>query len=76
MGDKPMAERLRIIYAGLTEIIETYRPEEFAIEKVFLSRNVDSALKLGQARGLPSSVAPTQGFPSTNIPPARSSRPR
>ena len=52
MGDKPMAERLQIIYAGLTEIIETYRPEEFAIEKVFLSRNVDSALKLGQARGV------------------------
>lgn len=52
MGDKPMAERLQVIYAGLTEIIETYRPEEFAIEKVFLSRNVDSALKLGQARGV------------------------
>ena len=52
MGNRPMAERLQVIYSGLTEIIETYRPDEFAIEKVFLSRNVDSALKLGQARGV------------------------
>jgi crossover junction endodeoxyribonuclease RuvC len=51
MGEKPLAERLQVIYAGLAEIIATYRPMEFAIEQVFLARNADSALKLGQARG-------------------------
>ena len=43
--------RLKLLLDGLGEIIETYRPGEVAIEKVFMARNPDSALKLGQARG-------------------------
>jgi crossover junction endodeoxyribonuclease RuvC len=43
--------RLKRLLAGLGEIIETYRPDEVAIEKVFMARNPDSALKLGHARG-------------------------
>ncbi len=43
-------ERLRSIFFGLGEIVRAYRPTEIAIERVFLSRNADSALKLGQAR--------------------------
>ncbi len=45
------AERLGIIFDGVTRIIEQYHPEEMAIERVFLNKNADSALKLGQARG-------------------------
>ena len=63
MGTKPMSERLGIIYAGLSEIIETYRPEVLAIEQVFLSRNVDSALKLGQARGVAMVCGANAGLP-------------
>ncbi|MEQ6884612.1 crossover junction endodeoxyribonuclease RuvC [Salicola sp. Rm-C-2C1-2] len=63
MGDKAMPERLQTIHAGLAEIIETYRPEEMAIEKVFLSRNVDSALKLGQARGVAIVCGANAGLP-------------
>jgi len=63
MGDKPMSERLRIIYAGLAEIIETYRPGVLAVEQVFLSRNVDSALKLGQARGVAIVCGANAGLP-------------
>jgi crossover junction endodeoxyribonuclease RuvC len=44
------AERLRSIFLALGEIVREYRPTEMAIERVFLSRNADSALKLGQAR--------------------------
>jgi crossover junction endodeoxyribonuclease RuvC len=44
------SERLRSIFAGLGHIVREYRPAEIAIERVFLSRNADSALKLGQAR--------------------------
>lgn len=44
-------ERLRLIFEALSEIIESYRPEEVAIEQVFVNRNPASALKLGQARG-------------------------
>jgi crossover junction endodeoxyribonuclease RuvC len=43
--------RLKRLLQGLGEIIETHRPDEVAIEKVFMARNPDSALKLGHARG-------------------------
>ncbi|MCI0506663.1 MAG: crossover junction endodeoxyribonuclease RuvC [Gammaproteobacteria bacterium] len=44
-------ERLRIIFNGIQELLIQYLPDQVAIEKVFMHRNVDSALKLGQARG-------------------------
>lgn len=47
-----MPARLKIIYAGITEIITQFQPGVFAIEEVFMARNADSALKLGQARGV------------------------
>ena len=47
----PLADRLRIIHARVAELIVLHRPSEIAIERVFLSKNADSALKLGQARG-------------------------
>jgi crossover junction endodeoxyribonuclease RuvC len=49
---KLMPERLQEIHTGLTEIIEQYQPTISAIEQVFVHRNVASALKLGQARGV------------------------
>ena len=51
VGEKHMAERLQVIFHSLATLIGEYRPEEFAIEQVFMARNPDSALKLGQARG-------------------------
>ena len=47
----PLADRLRIIHARVTELIAEHSPQEIAVERVFLSKNADSALKLGQARG-------------------------
>jgi crossover junction endodeoxyribonuclease RuvC len=46
-----LADRLKIIFAGIREIVAQQQPDEIAIEKVFMHRNADSALKLGQARG-------------------------
>ena len=43
--------RLKRLLEGLGDILDTHRPDEVAIEKVFMARNPDSALKLGQARG-------------------------
>ena len=43
--------RLKTVYEGVSEIITTYNPTVVAIEKVFMARNADAALKLGQARG-------------------------
>ena len=47
----PLADRLRIIHAQVAELIRVHAPQEVAVERVFLAKNADSALKLGQARG-------------------------
>lgn len=51
VGTLDFADRLCAIFEALTEIILQHEPREAAVEKVFMSRNADSALKLGQARG-------------------------
>lgn len=51
VGSLPIAQRLARIHAELVDIIGLWRPTEAAVERVFVGRNVDSALKLGQARG-------------------------
>lgn len=45
------AARLRLIFEGLRALMVQHGPVEVAVERVFVSRNADSALKLGQARG-------------------------
>lgn len=47
----PAAERLRRIHLEVRRIVESLMPDAVAVERVFVNRNVDSALKLGQARG-------------------------
>jgi crossover junction endodeoxyribonuclease RuvC len=54
----PLADRLRIIHGRVTELIGLHRPQEVAVERVFLSKNADSALKLGQARGAALAAVP------------------
>jgi crossover junction endodeoxyribonuclease RuvC len=46
-----LTERLQEIFIGVESLTSEFRPDEVAIERVFMSRNADSALKLGQARG-------------------------
>ncbi|QTS87831.1 crossover junction endodeoxyribonuclease RuvC [Ectopseudomonas khazarica] len=50
-GNGALAERLQIVFRGVSEVIATYGPMTMGIEQVFMARNADSALKLGQARG-------------------------
>jgi len=50
-AEPAFAARLHDIYVGVAAIVAQYRPEEIAVERVFVHRSVDSALKLGQARG-------------------------
>jgi crossover junction endodeoxyribonuclease RuvC len=45
------AVRLCEIFRCMQTVVAQYRPHEIAVEKVFVNRNVESALKLGQARG-------------------------
>jgi crossover junction endodeoxyribonuclease RuvC len=46
------ATRLQQLFVGLQEIMQTHSPDEAVIEQVFMHRNPQSALKLGQARGV------------------------
>ncbi len=46
-----LSEKLRQIFLGLQKVIQTFQPQEAAIEQIFMHENPNSALKLGQARG-------------------------
>jgi len=50
-GSGALPERLQAVYRGVSEIIRSHGPVTMGIEQVFMARNADSALKLGQARG-------------------------
>ena len=50
-GSGEFTERLGIIFTELSSLIREYRPDQAAIETVFVAHNAASAIKLGQARG-------------------------
>jgi crossover junction endodeoxyribonuclease RuvC len=62
LGNETFHLRLKQIFDELTEIIEVHAPAEVAIERVFMARNPDSALKLGQARGAAICAVVNQGL--------------
>lgn len=51
VADLEVPERLCTIFDELSNVIKEHAPQHASIEKIFMSRNPDSALKLGQARG-------------------------
>ncbi len=58
----PLPTRLNTIFDRLCAIIEEHRPDNVAIEEVFYSLNVKSALKLGQVRGVAMLAASSAGL--------------
>ena len=62
-GEGPIPQRLKTIVDGIVQVIEQYQPDEMAIEQVFMARNADSALKLGQARGAAIAAAVFRDLP-------------
>ena len=63
LGEGDFSMRLRRLLDGLAAVIDAHRPDEVAIERVFLARNPDSALKLGQARGAAISAVVLRDLP-------------
>jgi crossover junction endodeoxyribonuclease RuvC len=61
--DVSLPERLKVIFDGVSSLIEQHIPQEFAIEQVFMAKNAGSALKLGQARGAAIVAAASQELP-------------
>ncbi|MBK8507374.1 MAG: crossover junction endodeoxyribonuclease RuvC [Candidatus Competibacteraceae bacterium] len=62
-SDRPAPERLKTIFEAVAALIETYHPAEAAVEQVFMHRNPDSAIKLGQARGAALCAVVMAGLP-------------
>lgn len=63
----PAPERLARLFDGLCDVIGHYRPERVAVEEVFLNRNPQSSLKLGQARGVALLAAGRAGLPVAEL---------
>ena len=63
-GSGELAPRLRTIFEAVVALVEEHRPDEVAIERVFVHVNPDSALKLGQARGAALCAALARGAPA------------
>ncbi|WP_281889006.1 crossover junction endodeoxyribonuclease RuvC [Paenibacillus sp. YYML68] len=57
------AFRLKQVYEAMVQLIDKYKPDAVAIEKLFFNRNVTTALTVGQARGVLMLAAVQKGLP-------------
>jgi crossover junction endodeoxyribonuclease RuvC len=64
-----MPVRLQLIYNRLVDVINRYHPDEFAIESAFYGKNVQSAMKIGHARGVSILAAVQHEIPTTEYSP-------
>lgn len=67
---EPMPQRLKQLYDGICEILRSYNPSVCAVEQLFFSRNVTTALSVGQARGIVMLAAANAGIPVLEYTPA------
>jgi crossover junction endodeoxyribonuclease RuvC len=56
------AERLRLLHAALTALVAQHRPARVGVERLFFQRNVQTAMVVGQARGIALLVAAEAGL--------------
>jgi len=66
-AESGLPARLQVIYSGVQELMTRYRPAAVAVEQVFMARNADSALKLGQARSAAICGTFAQGVASAEV---------
>ncbi|MFC2016054.1 crossover junction endodeoxyribonuclease RuvC [Chloroflexota bacterium] len=68
-ANQPLATRLQIIYYGLTKVAQESRPDAAAVEELFFSRNVRTALSVGHARGVALLALAEAGLPISEYKP-------
>ena len=49
---KPMPQRLRAIFKGVSQLMETFQPEDVAFEELFFSKNITTGMAVSAARGV------------------------
>lgn len=69
-GRGNLSARLGMIYAELGEVARRHAPDAFSLERNFLARNVQSAFRLGEARGVAMAAAALAGLPLSEYTPA------
>jgi crossover junction endodeoxyribonuclease RuvC len=62
-ADSPLPDRLNLIHSTVAELIETHKPDIVAVERLFFSKNAQSAFGVGQARGVVLLAAAQAGVP-------------
>ncbi len=69
-ADRPLEERLGLVYDGLCEVIERLAPEAVAVESIFHAKFANAAIKLGHVRGVALLAAAHAALPVHDYPPA------
>jgi len=69
--DGDTARRLQIVYEKLNELLITYKPDYAAVEELFFGRNITTAIKVGQARGVILLALANAGIPVAEYSPPK-----
>jgi crossover junction endodeoxyribonuclease RuvC len=70
-SNKDHYHRLQLVHQKITELVDQFTPDEFAIEAPFFGKNVQSMLKLGRAQGVAIAAAMTKNIPVTEYSPRK-----
>ena len=69
IDDRPLSARLLLLHDGLTDLLETHRPDAVGVERLFFNKNVQTAFAVGQARGVVLLAAAQHGLPVVELGP-------
>lgn len=69
-----LAQRYLIIYEGICELLDKFKPQTLAVETQFVRENVQSAIKLGMARGIVLLAAAQRGLAISEYSPTKAKR--
>ncbi len=70
-SDGTTAERLQIIFTELNKLLDEFRPDSAAVEELFFGRNITTAIKVGQARGVLLLALANAGLPVAEYSPPK-----
>lgn len=66
-----LATRIGILAEGVRKLLDHHRPDVIALEEAFVARNIQSSLRLGEARGMVLCIAAERNIPVVDYPTAR-----
>lgn len=62
-------ERLNIVYEGISELIDTYRPDFMGVESLYFNTNITTGIAVAQARGVILLAGYRRNIPITHVTP-------